>query len=97
MAKRSDFAQKLLDDLRLRKERMAASQNTKGSNAMVAGQPINHQGNQRQSKLVVLELEAHKTGLAEARNHSPLGRHQIRLFLLVEAIRLNKWEICQWP
>ncbi|KAG4193744.1 hypothetical protein ERO13_A06G010500v2 [Gossypium hirsutum] len=36
MAKRSDFAQKLLDDLRLRKERMAASQNTKGSNAMVA-------------------------------------------------------------
>lgn len=38
MAKRSDFAQKLLDDLRLRKERMAASQNTKGSNAMVAGE-----------------------------------------------------------
>ncbi|KAE8713410.1 Detected protein of unknown function [Hibiscus syriacus] len=36
MAKRSDFAQKLLDDLRLRKERMAASQNSKGSNPMVA-------------------------------------------------------------
>ncbi|XWS25750.1 hypothetical protein CRYUN_Cryun27aG0094600 [Craigia yunnanensis] len=36
MAKRSDFAQKLLDDLRLRKERMAASQNSKGTNPMVA-------------------------------------------------------------
>ncbi|XVE94728.1 hypothetical protein REPUB_Repub02eG0033500 [Reevesia pubescens] len=36
MAKRSDFAQKLLDDLRLRKERMAASHNSKGTNPMVA-------------------------------------------------------------
>ncbi|XVF36117.1 hypothetical protein REPUB_Repub19eG0030800 [Reevesia pubescens] len=36
MAKRSDFAQKLLDDLRLRKERMAASQKSKGTNPMVA-------------------------------------------------------------
>ncbi|XP_039033251.1 uncharacterized protein LOC120169101 [Hibiscus syriacus] len=36
MAKRSDFAQKLLDDLRLRKERMAAPKNSKGSNPMVA-------------------------------------------------------------
>ncbi|KAJ4839361.1 hypothetical protein Tsubulata_043158 [Turnera subulata] len=33
MAKRSDFAQKLLDDLRLRKERMAASQSSKASNS----------------------------------------------------------------
>lgn len=32
MAKRSDFAQKLLDDLRLRKERMAAAQTTKTTN-----------------------------------------------------------------
>ncbi|KAJ6329694.1 hypothetical protein OIU77_011214 [Salix suchowensis] len=31
MAKRSDFAQKLLDDLRSRKERMAVSQSSKGS------------------------------------------------------------------
>ncbi|KAF5747106.1 hypothetical protein HS088_TW06G01287 [Tripterygium wilfordii] len=31
MAKRSDFAQKLLDDLRLRKERMAASHSSKSS------------------------------------------------------------------
>ncbi|GLU04425.1 hypothetical protein SLE2022_215740 [Rubroshorea leprosula] len=31
MAKRSDFAQKLLDDLRLRKERMAAAQRSKGT------------------------------------------------------------------
>ncbi|TYI82253.1 hypothetical protein E1A91_D05G209500v1 [Gossypium mustelinum] len=36
MAKISDFAQKLLDDLRLRKERMAASQSSKGTNPMVA-------------------------------------------------------------
>ncbi|KAH1065715.1 hypothetical protein J1N35_030702 [Gossypium stocksii] len=36
MAKRSDFAQKLLDDLRLRKERMAASQSSKSTNPMVA-------------------------------------------------------------
>ncbi|KAF8409958.1 hypothetical protein HHK36_002477 [Tetracentron sinense] len=34
MAKRSDFAQKLLDDLRLRKERMAISQTSKRSNHM---------------------------------------------------------------
>ena len=35
MAKRSDFAQKLLDDLRLRKERMAAaSQSSNRSNSM---------------------------------------------------------------
>ncbi|MBA0836937.1 hypothetical protein Goarm_009126 [Gossypium armourianum] len=38
MAKISDFAQKLLDDLRLRKERMAASQSSKGTNPMVAGE-----------------------------------------------------------
>ncbi|XP_016752244.2 uncharacterized protein [Gossypium hirsutum] len=36
MAMRSDFAQKLLDDLRLRKERMAASQSSKGTNPTVA-------------------------------------------------------------
>ncbi|PPD85515.1 hypothetical protein GOBAR_DD17545 [Gossypium barbadense] len=36
MAKISDFAQKLLDDLRLQKERMAASQSSKGTNPMVA-------------------------------------------------------------
>ncbi|XP_038991477.1 uncharacterized protein LOC120114748 [Hibiscus syriacus] len=36
MEKRSDFSQKLLDDLRLRKERMSASQNSKGSNPKVA-------------------------------------------------------------
>lgn len=34
MAKRSDFAQKLLDDLRLRKERVAASQSKNSSNRM---------------------------------------------------------------
>ncbi|XP_057975665.1 uncharacterized protein LOC131163008 [Malania oleifera] len=34
MAKRSDFAQKLLDDLRLRKERMAATQRSSHSNSM---------------------------------------------------------------
>ncbi|KAG8494220.1 hypothetical protein CXB51_011469 [Gossypium anomalum] len=36
MARRSAFAQKLLDDLRLRKERTAASQSSKGTNPMVA-------------------------------------------------------------
>ncbi|KAK6938813.1 DUF3741-associated sequence motif [Dillenia turbinata] len=36
MAKRSDFAQKLLDDLRLRKERMAVSQSSNGS-SMISG------------------------------------------------------------
>ncbi|OMO75055.1 hypothetical protein COLO4_26325 [Corchorus olitorius] len=37
MAKRSDFAQKLLDDLRLRKERMsAASHSSKGTNPTIA-------------------------------------------------------------
>ncbi|KDP38496.1 hypothetical protein JCGZ_04421 [Jatropha curcas] len=34
MARRSDFAQKLLDDLRVRKERMAASQSSKSSKPM---------------------------------------------------------------
>ncbi|GAV78229.1 DUF4378 domain-containing protein [Cephalotus follicularis] len=34
MAKRSDFAQKLLDDLRSRKERMAASQSSQPSNSL---------------------------------------------------------------
>ncbi|PRQ27028.1 hypothetical protein RchiOBHm_Chr6g0300961 [Rosa chinensis] len=38
MAKRSDFAQKLLDDLRVRKERMAApAQSSNRSNAMAIG------------------------------------------------------------
>ena len=37
MAKRSDFAQKLLDDLRLRKERMAAGQNSGRSSTMTGG------------------------------------------------------------
>ncbi|XP_021900815.1 uncharacterized protein LOC110816799 isoform X2 [Carica papaya] len=36
MAKRSDFAQKLLDDLRLRKERLAASQSSNRTNPKVA-------------------------------------------------------------
>ncbi|XP_038715385.1 uncharacterized protein LOC120009030 [Tripterygium wilfordii] len=36
MAKRSDFAQKLLDDLRLRKERMAASHSSKSSKPLAA-------------------------------------------------------------
>ncbi|KAL4310359.1 hypothetical protein GQ457_01G026110 [Hibiscus cannabinus] len=36
MAKTSDFALKLLDDLRLRKERMAASRSSKATNPMVA-------------------------------------------------------------
>lgn len=37
MAKRSDFAQKLLDDLRLRKERMAAGQTSGRSSTMTGG------------------------------------------------------------
>ncbi|XP_059454363.1 uncharacterized protein LOC132184663 [Corylus avellana] len=37
MAKRSDFAQKLLDDLRSRKERIAASQSSNRSNSMAVG------------------------------------------------------------
>ncbi|CAN0841513.1 hypothetical protein LINGRAHAP2_LOCUS3324 [Linum grandiflorum] len=44
MAKRSDFAQKLLDDLRLRKERMAVS---------------NHQQHSRGSKPVASDMYAH--------------------------------------
>ncbi|KAF2299922.1 hypothetical protein GH714_005968 [Hevea brasiliensis] len=36
MAKRSDFAQKLLDDLRVRKERMSASQSSKSSKPITA-------------------------------------------------------------
>ena len=37
MSKRSDFAQKLLDDLRLRKERVGASKSSNRSNAMAIG------------------------------------------------------------
>ncbi|XP_022750450.1 uncharacterized protein LOC111299499 [Durio zibethinus] len=39
-------------------------------------QPINHPGNQRRARLLVLELEPHKTGLVEAGNQSPLGRRK---------------------
>lgn len=37
MAKKSVFAQKLLDDLRLRKERIAASESSNRSEAMAIG------------------------------------------------------------
>lgn len=37
MAKRSDFAQKLLDDLRLRKERMTSSQRSNQSHQLPVG------------------------------------------------------------
>jgi hypothetical protein len=37
MAKRSDFAQKLLEDLRSRKERMAVSHSSEGSKSAAPG------------------------------------------------------------
>ena len=40
MAKRSDFAQKLLDDLRLRKERMASSQTQRSNQSRQLQLPI---------------------------------------------------------
>ncbi|KAJ6956703.1 hypothetical protein NC652_007686 [Populus alba x Populus x berolinensis] len=57
MAKRSEFAQKLLDDLRLRKERMAVSQSSKRSKSAAPDVYANSKQTHRGS----MEMKAHKS------------------------------------
>ncbi|KAK9269961.1 hypothetical protein L1049_025534 [Liquidambar formosana] len=59
MAKRSEFAQKLLDDLRLRKERMAASQSS-GRSSSMAGVSETYTY-YRQTSKASREMSTHKT------------------------------------
>ncbi|RVX15164.1 hypothetical protein CK203_007913 [Vitis vinifera] len=66
MAKRSDFAQKLLDDLRLRKERMAAGQ-TSGRSSTMTGETYSYY---RQTQKGFTEIKKHDIFGSKA-GHTP--------------------------
>ncbi|MBA0595443.1 hypothetical protein Gorai_012313, partial [Gossypium raimondii] len=91
MAKISDFAQKLLDDLRLRKERMAASQSSKGTNPMVADayaySKTAYKSSRESKTLKTISFQRSRTGfrvgstqkMASGGRKTPLRRYLIEI------------------